>query len=259
MSAALTHHQTKPHSLMDDIESCFWVLLHISRYNSHFNSHIHTTRSFCSMFEEWGSNQDIDSITYHPDDTAIGGTEKRDFFQKRRFPKDMMTFDSRLKPLGDLIQKLRMYFRELYWTSTMTTDSEFEDPEKLFEIQQRKAEHAEEILDIFDKALALDSWDVDSDSDDDEDDEVSGNDGLGVEDRRPTSRSAGRSMKTTKTTNTRKSFKSSREGQISRQVNPTPRVSKKRIREEVDDVCYNQRGYLFSFLFLHNTELLRTI
>ncbi|KAI0791907.1 hypothetical protein C8Q75DRAFT_60756 [Abortiporus biennis] len=140
LSIGLASDPHKSHTLLDDLESCFWVLLHLSVHR--FPAKVE--RVLLGMFHE-----------YQPKlcGPTTRGNWKRTFLcAKMPYSSTAVTFDC--KPLNDLIQELRNHYRVYY----AMRDLQANDERRLAQFGQDQIKNVEEILEMFDNALDADGW-----------------------------------------------------------------------------------------------------
>ncbi|KAI0337295.1 hypothetical protein BDW22DRAFT_1364281 [Trametopsis cervina] len=140
MSVFLLKNPGKRHALVDDIESCFWLLLYMSVH--HFK---HTGLPIdLEMFDQSTQKLDEDGILQ-----LFGGSKKNDFF----FSMDINKIHFSCKPLEDVLQKFGLLLNDFYHSSYR--DSQVD--------KARKALEDGTILEIFDNALTGPGWPEEND------------------------------------------------------------------------------------------------
>ncbi|KAI0791915.1 hypothetical protein C8Q75DRAFT_805514 [Abortiporus biennis] len=130
LSIGLASEPDKSHTLLDDLESCFWVLLHLSVHR--FPAKVEGV--LLGMLHESRPGFD-DLMTGNPRTTVI--------------------FDC--KPLDDLIQELRAHY-EVYYAMEDLKGTHVDEKLKEFHQIHIRVNDVEEILKIYDKALSADGW-----------------------------------------------------------------------------------------------------
>ncbi|KAL4243817.1 hypothetical protein ABKN59_011405 [Abortiporus biennis] len=143
MSILVACQKAKVHSMLDDLESCFWVLLYVALHCFKNNA----KRSGLEMFQEMNDEQQ-------------GGGKKSTYLRRPPLGHplrviDGFTFDC--VPLHQLIEDLRLYFKDFHDAINGSDIVAFKTLEK------DRLKHPEVFLAMFDNALAADGW-ADSDA-----------------------------------------------------------------------------------------------
>ncbi|KAI0338490.1 hypothetical protein BDW22DRAFT_1459714, partial [Trametopsis cervina] len=143
ISINLLQDPMKRHSLLDDIESCFWILLFMSVH--YFK---HDSPNFkIGMFEERAYELHKNG-THH----WFGGDAKSTFLSRRH----LRTLQFECQPLNTVVHKFGTLLSDFYHTLDMAESSEMS--KKMHEEVRDKLETDTVVLDFFDKALAARDW-----------------------------------------------------------------------------------------------------
>ncbi|KAI0338501.1 hypothetical protein BDW22DRAFT_1432523 [Trametopsis cervina] len=143
ISARLLMNPAERHSLLDDIESCFWILLFMSIH--YFK---HNDPGFkVGMFEEREFRLHRNGTHYW-----FGGDAKHSFLTSQ----ELQALEFECRPLGMVIQEFGILLSDLYHALGVSTRSEV-FMENYREVQA-KLKEGSEVLGIFDKALAAKDW-----------------------------------------------------------------------------------------------------
>ena len=140
ISVALLRKPTKPHDILDDIESCFWVLLYISFI--HFELEKGVPR--LGIFNEYS-----DEIDQYGNCHAMGGQGKQSILQ------EMDGYQWKCRALDWIIHSMAYIFENLAHLRSQTRDPQKVEASETLEAELRKVDP---ILEILDEALASDLW-----------------------------------------------------------------------------------------------------
>ncbi|TCD65438.1 hypothetical protein EIP91_002694 [Steccherinum ochraceum] len=132
LSAALATTTKKPHTIFDDLESCFWVLYYFALHKFSSNAVSQDT----TIFDDY--------YPYLEHSQLVGGTQKSVLFWG---PEGRISFET--VPLQHVVEGLRQYFRRYYIFHVYDTEMD----------GIRKS--GPEMLKIFDEALANLDWPAD--------------------------------------------------------------------------------------------------
>ncbi|KAL4242396.1 hypothetical protein ABKN59_011894 [Abortiporus biennis] len=139
ISILLAKQEPKVHSMLDDLESCLWVLLYVALHRFKHSA----DRVALRMFEEMDNNQ-------------CGGDRKFLFIlapAMSHLRPDSKHIIFECKPLNNLVESIRLYFRKFHtYRVNLGPD---DDPDAL---ETHMLAHPEEFLAMFDDALAADGW-----------------------------------------------------------------------------------------------------
>lgn len=141
MSIHILETPDRRHTVLDDIESVYWLLLYCAL---HWLSHDNSTFDM-DLFDEQRSRQ---RRTEAP--IIFGGRSKKTFLINKEFLE--LTFKS--NPLNILLQELAREFRAIYWAETA------EEPEiqARAQVASQKLEDVSLVLNLFEKAIRSDDW-----------------------------------------------------------------------------------------------------
>lgn len=143
MSILLLQNPGKRHSLLDDIESCYWLLLYMSLH--YFKNS--ATRFNLAMFDEFAEDEDEDGVTHH-----IGGTRKDSFINSGLIEN----IEFACKPLQTVLRDFGFILNRFHSNRVGAGRGE-QAQTKQYEDARRELEDGT-ILQIFEKALNSTDW-----------------------------------------------------------------------------------------------------
>lgn len=141
MSIHILETPNRRHTVLDDIESVYWLLLYCA---------LHWLPHDDPNFDMQLFDEQIKQHRPNLPPLIVGGDKKGNFLIKSRYRR--LQFESR--PLQELLQELGHAFRAIYWSETAEED----DIRSAAQAASAKLQDVTVVLEMFNRALARKDW-----------------------------------------------------------------------------------------------------